>query len=55
MLARDAEPLAVRPARRREAAALDAVLLLAALLALWQVGTVLLGRDEGLTAPMLPD
>src|SRR5690349_20882516 len=46
MLAQDAEPLAaVQPARRRQAALLDAVLLLAALIVLWQVGTLLLGRD----------
>lgn len=50
--ARDAEPLALgESAPRRDTRALDMVLLFAGLLALWQVGSLVLGR-EALPSPM---
>ena len=46
MPAQDAETLTVEPAARRsDARALDTVLLIVALIALWQVGAFILGRD----------
>jgi NitT/TauT family transport system permease protein len=45
MPARDAEPLAERVTPRGDARALDTMLLLAGLIALWQAGAVILGKD----------
>jgi NitT/TauT family transport system permease protein len=45
MPARDAEPFVKPDARRADAHALDTVLLLAGLIALWQAGAVILGKD----------
>ena len=51
--AQDAEPLATaQPAERRSAPpALDTVLLIVGMVALWQVGTLVLGR-EALPSPV---
>jgi NitT/TauT family transport system permease protein len=50
--AQDAEPLVMAEhAERRDPAALDTVLLIVALLALWQIGTLTLGH-EALPSPL---